>query len=327
LNYNQVPTSYLNRFIQQYGPQGAINLLRANVTSPLAVAAGIPIPYANFTDPTVQTIQTVAQALRPFPQYQTLATAGSGGDKSGHSSYHALVIKTTKRFSNGLTFQWNYVFSKVLTDSDSYSTGSQAQDQYNRKLEKSIGLFDQTHNLRLNTLYELPLGKGKKLLSNGRFLSRLAGGWRLGAVQTYSSGFPLGVTINNPLPIYNGPTRPLITTYNGWRASHSGAFDPNVDLFLNPAVFPAQPIAAFGNETRLNPKQRAFPLFSENVSLAKSFYITEHKHVDFRWEAFNLFNRTQFGPPVTNLNSSTFGVVSTQINTPRQMQGALKFYW
>ena len=91
LNYNQVPTAYLNQFIQQYGQLGAVNLLRANITSPLAVAAGIPIPYANFTNPAVQTIQTVAQALRPYPQYQTLNTGGGSGDKSGHSNYQALV--------------------------------------------------------------------------------------------------------------------------------------------------------------------------------------------------------------------------------------------
>ena len=173
----------------------------------------------------------------------------------------------------------------------------------------------------------MPVGKGKKFLSNWGFATRLLGGWRLSGIQTYSSGFPLGVTINNPLPIYNGPTRPVITTYNGWRAPYTGAFNPNGDLYINPAVFPAQPIAAFGNETRFNPKLRAPALFNENVSLAKSFYITENKRFDFRWEAFNLFNRTQFGSPVTNLNSSTFGVISTQNNTARQMQGALKFYW
>jgi Carboxypeptidase regulatory-like domain/TonB dependent receptor len=317
LNYNQVPTSYLNRFIQEYGQQGAINLLRANITSPLAVAAGIPIPYANFTNPAVQTIETVAQALRPYPQHQTISTGAAGGDKSGHSTYHSLVIKATKRYANGLTFQWNYVLSKLLTDSDSYSTDPQAQDQYNRGLEKSIGLFDQTHNLKLSTLYELPVGKGKKYLSNGGFASRLIGGWRLGAIQIYASGFPLGATINNPLPIYNGPTRPEITTYNGWRAPYTGVFDPNKDLYVNPAVFPAQPIAAFGNETRFNPKLRAPPFFNENVSLAKSFYITEKKRIDFRWEAFNLLNRTQFGAPNMNLNSSTFGVISRLRTTRR----------
>ena len=335
LNFNQVPTSYLNQFIQQYGATGALNLLRANITSSVAQAAHIPIPYANFTNPNVQQIQTVAQALRPYPQYQTIATAavgtggigGGNGDKSGHSIYQGLTIKAQRRFSAGLTFQWNYTLSKILTDSDTFYTGNQAQDQYNRRIEKSIGQFDQTHSLKLSTLYELPVGRGKKWLSSG-FASRVIGGWRVGAIMTYTAGFPLALTRNNPFPIFNGPTRPVITTYNGWRAPTAGAeFDPNVDKYVDKNVFPAQPSDQFGNVTRFNPKLRSLPLFNENVSLAKSFVITEHKRLDFRWEAFNLFNRTQFGNPNMNLNASTFGVISSQANTPRQMQGALKLYW
>ena len=328
VNINQTPTRYLNQFIQQYGATGALNLLRANITSPLAQAAGIPIPYPNFTNPSVQYVETVAQALRPYPQYSTITTGSANGDKSGHSSYHALVVKVQRRFSSGLTFQWNYTLSKLLTDADNMQTGSMAQDQYNRSLEKSIGQYDQTHSLKLNTIYELPVGKGKRFLSSGGFASRFIGGWRLGGIQSYSSGFPLALTENNPLPIFNGPTRPWITSYTDWRAPIAGSkFDPNVDKFLNIAAFPAQPVGVFGNATRFNPKLRTLPLFNENISLAKSFSITEKKHIDFRWEAFNLFNRTQFGAPNANLNSSTFGVISSQANAPRQMQAALKLYW
>jgi hypothetical protein len=305
-----------------------LNLLRANITSPLAQAAGIPIPYPNFTNPSVQQVETVAQALRPYPQFNTFTTGSGNGDHSGHSSYHALVIKAQRRFSGGLTFQWNYTLSKLLTDSDTMVTGSAAQDQYNRSLEKSIGQFDQTHSLKFSTIYELPVGKGKRLLSSGSLASRLLGGWRLGAIQTYASGFPLALTENNSLPIFNGPTRPWITSYTDWRSPIAGTkFDPNVDKFLNITAFPTQPVGVFGNETRYNPKLRTLPLFNENLSLAKSFSITEKRHIDFRWEAFNLLNRTQFGSPNANLNSSTFGVVSSQANTPRQMQAALKFYW
>src|SRR5262249_34129614 len=149
-----------------------------------------------------------------------------------------------------------------------------AQDQYNRRLEKSIGQFDQTHALKLNTIYELPFGKGKRWLTRG-FASGLLGGWRLSAIQSYTSGFPIALQRNNPLPIFNGPTRPQISSYDGWRAPlKGGKFDPAVDVFLNAAAFPAQPAAAFGNATRYNPKVRGFPVFNENVSLAKSFSIT-----------------------------------------------------
>lgn len=329
VNIDQVPTRYLDQFIQQFGATQANNLLRAGITSAQARAANIPIPYPNFTDPAVQqSFMSVAQALRPFPQYQSITTGGQGGDKSGHSTYHSLVIKAERRFSGGLTFQWNYVFSKILTDSDSYDAGGASQDQYNRRLEKSIGQFDQTHALKLNTIYELPFGRGKKWLNGSRLADAFIGGWRLGAIQTYLSGFPIALGRNNPFQIFNGVTRPVITSYDNWRAPLKGdRFDPAVDRFLNFAAFPVQPIDRLGNVTRYNPKARTLPELNENISLAKSFHFTESKRLDFRWEAFNLFNRVRFGTGSTNLNSSSFGLVTDQANDQRRMQVALKLYW
>ena len=77
---------------------------------------------------------TVAQALRPFPQYTNIDTWDGNGDHSGHSTYHAGVIKLDKRFAQGFTFTTSYVFSKILTDADSYwiTDNPRAADHYNR---------------------------------------------------------------------------------------------------------------------------------------------------------------------------------------------------
>ncbi len=325
LNLNQVPTPVVNQLISQLGAAAAVSLLNSSVTSPAAQAAGIRIPYANFTDPTVQRTMSVGQALRPYPQYLTIDTSQSG-DKSGHSTYNAMILKLDRRFSKGLTMQWTYAFSKLLTDSDTYyANAGFAQDQYNRRLEKSIGAYDQTHVVKMNTLYELPFGRGKRWITHG-FAAQALGGWRLSAIQVYSSGFPIGVTRNAPLNIFNGVNRPLITTYN-WKAPYSGSFDPNKEPYLAASAFPAQPAGVLGNATRYNPTVRVFPNFNENVSLGKSFQFTERLRLDFRAEAFNLFNRTVFSGPVTNLNNNSFGLVTSQSNTPRQMQMALKLYW
>jgi hypothetical protein len=328
VNINQIPMSVVNDFIARYGATQTATLLNSNIASALAVAAGIRIPYANFTDPTVQRTMTVAQALRPFPQYLTIDTSQGGGDKSGHSTYHAAIVKLDRRFSSGLTFQWSYVFSKLLTDSDTYyANAGMAEDQGNRRLEKSIGGFDETHILKMNTLYDLPFGPGRRWLGQG-FAGRLLGGWRISAIQVYASGTPIRVTRNAPLSIFNGTNRPYITTYDGWRAADGpNGFDPNTGLYLNPAAFPAQPLGLLGNATRYNPKLRTFPTLNENVSLGKSFQLTERFRLDFRAEAFNIFNRTVFGSPNTSLGGNTFGIVSSQANQPRQMQGALKLYW
>jgi hypothetical protein len=327
VNLNQVPTAVWDGYVNRLGVSAATSLFNAQANSQLAINNGITLPYPQFTNPSVQQQRTVAQSLRPYPQYLNIVTGAQGGDKSGHSTYHAMVIKVERRFSQGLLFQWNYTLSKILTDSDSYYTGLAAQDQYNRRAEKSIGQFDQTHILKLNTLYELPFGRGRRFLNKG-IGSHVVGGWRLGVIQSYSSGAPVAVVRNNPLPLFNGTTiRPTIADYNNWRGKIAGdKFDPAVDRFLDRLVFPTQP-AAFGNATRYNPKVRAFPNFNENISIAKSFNFTETKRLDFRWEVFNLFNRTVFGVGNLNLNNNAFGIVTDQVNTPRQMQIGLKIYW
>ncbi len=327
---NQVPTPLWNSYVQQYGATGARDLLRADISSTVARNANVPVPYPNFLDPKVQRNRTVNQALRPYPQYLNIITGVRGsGDHSGHSSYHSLMVKAARRYSNGLAFEWNYVLSKLLADTDSQVEGNGiTQDQYNRRLEKSLGGYDQTHALKLSTVYELPLGRGKRFLaSRGGAVNTVLGGWRLGSMLSYMSGFPIRVTRNNPLPIFNMDTRPVITSFEGWRGAIRGdKFDPATDRFLNRNAFPAQPLN-FGNATRYNPKVRQFPLFSENISLAKKFTPTERLSLDLRWEAFNLFNRTRFSTGSTNLDSATFGVVTSQSNDPRRMQVGLKLYW
>lgn len=326
LRMNQVPTAAFNDLVGRFGAQGAISLMNADINSAAARSANIPIPYANFT---TQRLRTVSQALRPFPQYNNIVTGSQNGDKSGHSSYHAFILKADRRFANGFTFNWNYVFSKLMTDSDTYfaNSATAAQDHYNRRTEKSIGQFDQTHSLKFSTIYNLPFGKGQRWATGG-ILNQVIGGWRIAAIQVYGSGLPIALQRNNPLPLFNGITRPTIDTYENWRAPIAGEkFDPNVDRFLKPAnQFPAQPLN-FGNATRYNPKVRSFWGQSENVSVAKTFSFTEKIRLDFRAEAFNIFNRTIFGTGATNLNAGTFGVVQNQVNDPRQMQMALKLYW
>ncbi|HUQ91664.1 MAG TPA: hypothetical protein VM120_08280 [Bryobacteraceae bacterium] len=327
INLNQVPTAVFKNLVNQFGATQALNILRSDINSATARSANIVLPYANFA---TQAARTVNQALRPFPQYQNISTGVQNGDKSGHSAYHAFVVKADRRFSNNFTFQWSYVFSKLMTDSDTYFATSPAgaMDQYNRSLEKSIGQFDRTHNFKFATLYTLPFGKGQRWLNNG-FLTYALGGWRLAAIQSYGSGAPLALARNNPLPIFNAVTRPLIDTYEDWRAPIAGdKFDPNVDRFLKPASqFPTQPSADFGNATRYNPKVRSFWGQNENISLAKTFRINESIRIDLRGEAFNLFNRTIFGTGSTNLNAGNFGQVTNQSNDPRQMQMGLKIYW
>jgi hypothetical protein len=327
LNYNQVNQNRLPANLNPFTPEGRA-LLNAGVTSPAARAAGIGLPFPSFR----QNL-SVAWSLRPFPQYSTIDTGGGVGDRSGNSKYHALVLKLEKRYSSGLTFLGSYVFSKILTDADGAWIGGAAMDHYNRRLEYSIGQFDQTHNFKLSYLYDLPFGKGRKWMTKGGVLDYALGGWSLGGVQTYSSGTPIGIGTTVAFPLFAGSNRPTISTYENWRASYNGdRFDPFAAgaRFINRDVFPAQPTDRFGNMTRYNPNFRFLPNLNENVSLQKRFNIIgERFYAQLRGEAFNIFNRTQWGPVggAQTLQDPNFGIWQNQINTPRRLQVALKLYF
>ncbi len=352
LDYNQDNPALLTAFgnIQQ-----STAVLTSQVGSPLANSYGIVAPYAGFKG-------TVKQALRPYPQYTLIDTYAGQGDHSGHSTYHAGLVRFEKRYSGGLTFQASYVFSKLLTDADSYwgnaipvnaSGGGGgcclAADQYNRGLEKSIGQFDVTHNGKAGFVYDLPFGKGRQFLTHGP-AAWILGGWGVNGVLTYSSGLPVAITSSYTLPLYgatNGRSIPYVNSYTGWQPNWSGSFDPTIDSFLDPycpgsgtctGPFPHQGDLhnpqdgnlGFGNATRYNPKLRQFPNLNENISVARSFPIREAMRFEFRAEAFNLFNRVRFGTGDTNLQDQNFGRLTSSsdlLNTPRQLQLALKFYF
>ena len=98
------------------------------------------------------------------------------------------------------------------------------------------------------------------------------------------------------------PLPPYITSYNGWQPSYSGKFNPATDNFFVPygtGPFPLQgsgtALNSIGNATRFNPKVRYFPNLNENMSLARTFPIHEKMRMEFRAEAFNVFNRVRFG--------------------------------
>jgi hypothetical protein len=342
LNYNQVNPAQLTKY--------GFATMNSLVGSPAAAAAGISSPYPTFTntsgpaqDAWWGSAATVGRALRPFPQYNGIDTYSGGGDHSGHSTYHAGIIRIERRGSGGLTLNASYVFSKLLTDSDSYwGNGSAAMDHFNRGLEKSIGGFDLTHNAKFQAIYDLPFGTGKRWLNHG-IAANLLGNWRMSGIGYYSSGTPLGLStsVGTPSVLFAGGNRPLVSSYDGWNGAIAGSkFDPSVDRFVQPAsFFPAQvgtqfagTTQYFGNQTRFNPNFRQFGNYSENLSITKSFQLGKDssRRLDFRAEAFNVFNRTRFGTGSLQLQSSTFGQLTSSsdlLNTPRQLQLALKLYF
>ena len=316
LRYNQVNPIYL----QQYGT----TLLTSNINSPQAVAAGIREPFVGFSQLWVSRA-TVAQALRAYPQYNNLDTSGGGGDHSGHSTYHSGIAKLSKRYGAGLTLESSYVFSKLISDADTYG-GAGPLDHFNRRLEKSISALDQTHLLKVNYIYELPFGKGKRWLSDG-IASAVLGGWRFASVHLYGSGTPLQFCSNVSLPIFNGRCSLTVTTNEGWVAQNDNPDWRGSSRYFNPSVFPTQPTGRLGNSARFNEKARTPPQYNENISLAKTIGFGESRRLDLRAEAFNVLNRVRFNPGSTNIQDPNFGRVTNTLNDPRRMQFAAKLYF
>ncbi|MFN0123928.1 MAG: carboxypeptidase regulatory-like domain-containing protein, partial [Blastocatellia bacterium] len=319
LNFNQLPSQYL--LDPRVQP-----LLSSRIDSAAVIAAGFTKPYASFPNNL-----SLDRALRPFPQYQNVNTWSGNGDRSGHSTYHAMVLKMERRISDGLTMQGSYVWSKLITDSDTVDAGGRALDHYNRRWEKSVGAFDLPHNVKFSYIYDTPIGKGKRfdLGGAGNFL---IGGWRLAGIHVYTSGQPL--PLSGGAATLGGRNAALVKTLDGWLA----AFPENEDWRGTTRYYvSACQIAAvcnnnvvvpqtnrLGNAPRFNSRARRMANLNENISLQKTFNFTEKLRMDFRWELFNVFNRVVFDPPDSSITSQTFGRITGQNNSPRQMQFGLK---
>lgn len=306
-NLNQVNPSFLSlgRVLQQ------------NINSPEARAANIAIPYPGFSG-------SVAQALRPYPQYNTIT---SNFQETGVTRYDAFQLTAQRRFSKGLEFLVSYTASRQMSNTNSgFGTfNGTAVNTFNRKAEYSLAPSDIPHMLVVSGLYELPIGTGKKLLNKPGVAGRLIGGWQFGWVTSYRSGTPVAVGAANVLPIFGGGNRPNIVP-NVDPQFKRGGFDPAKDKLFNIAAFSQPADFTIGNAPRVLGNLRGFPFLNENVNLSKYFRFTETANLQLRVEFFNVFNRVVFGGGNSFYapTNAAFGTVGGQGNAPRQGQLALK---
>lgn len=266
--------------------------------------------------PTVQ----YGNLLRPYPLYSGVAAVNGG---YANSNYHALQTRYEKRFSMGLSLLGSYTFSKTFTDaSDGQWNGSnQIRSFYCRSCEKAVSSYDQPHRFVANTTYELPFGKGKSMGSSwNRPINAVLGGWQANGIFTISQGLPLfafGVA-NNTCFCFGGSQRPDATGISPISSNQ------NIDAWFNTAAF-AQPAPyTFGNLGRTVNKVRQSGARNVDFSIFKRFQPMERMAIEFRAEVFNMTNTPIFGLPGTTLGSATFGVVTGQENSPRQVQLGLK---
>jgi Carboxypeptidase regulatory-like domain/TonB dependent receptor-like, beta-barrel len=258
------------------------------------------------------------QLRAPFPYIQPQ----NGYVRSvGKSNYNALQVSSEGRSIRGLTYKLAYTYSKVINfGCDMYGSFCDVQDPYHFERDKGVAGFDLTHIFSSGVVYELPFGTGRRWSTGNAALDRLVGGWQLNGILSLSSGRPYDVQA--PIEIANtnnisGALRPNIV--GDPNAGTSKLHPLNVNAFVLPAAF------TFGNMGRNS--LRSDWNKDLDISLFRSFLITESKRLEFRFEAFNITNTPVFAIPDNNITDSNFGQVSSTANIERQLQLALKFYF
>ncbi len=257
----------------------------------------------------------------PFAEFGRIQLVDAGAN----GNYNGLSAKLTKRYSAGLTYLVSYTWSKSIDESSSIRTHDGdtlfPQNSNCLRCERALSIFNAASRLVSSVLYDIPLGKGRQMNIQNPVANALVGGWQVGSIFTYQSGFPLTISANarDTSNIGAGFDRPNAVP----------GVDPvlprdrqTTEHFFNSAAYFPQAFGTFGNvgrNTMIGPR-----ILNIDASLIKDFKFTETKLLQFRWELFNSLNHPNWGSPNSNFFSGGFGTISGTRTAMRHMQFALK---
>jgi hypothetical protein len=241
-----------------------------------------------------------AQTRRPFPQFSDVRWINPS---IGNSTYHGGFIRTEKRMSGSLSFLAHYTFSKFIDDVESsseYGVTGNYMDAYNRRLDKGLSASDVPHHVVLTLLWELPGPKADGIVKTA------LGGWKLGLLETYMSGPPFTVFNNaNATNAFSaGQQRPILLRNPALPSS-----ERTVSRWFDTTAFAAPAQFTFGNSPRS--VLRGAPLITTDLTMEKSFQLTEGLRFDMRGEFYNLLNHANFNLPGLTYGAADFGVITS----------------
>lgn len=312
-----------------------ISFLQANVANPFQ---GKVSPGSLNSNATVQRIQLVSA----FPQF-----ASNTGISNGSLTYgfQGVGSATFNGFQAGLQFRGKngsgavfYSWSKLLGDVSDLTngflntTGNPAYQNYyfRHQYEHSNLATDSPHRIVGNVTYTLPFGRGQLIGRNvPGIVNQVIGGWRLNLIASVQSGFPLNITqsggaaFSGGRPTYTGTANPLTKGNTRTRLGGTG----QSQSYFNPQAFRLSRSFELGNVPRSAAALRGPITFQDDLSAIKEFPIHEDIRLQFRLEAFNVLNKVQWGQPNTIYNTSAFGNITSQGNSPRNVQAALKLFF
>jgi len=264
------------------------------------------------------------------------------GTNKGYSSYNAMFTTVRKRLSHNLQFDFNYTYSHSIDNNSIIAnnngnfvagTASVLCDPYNLKTCRGNSEFDAKHQVNASFLYNLPVGKNQFIAHDApRWMDEIVDGWQVSGVVTWRTGLAMNAV--GAL----GSTTSLAADdgalFNGNNGAIQGGIH-NDKANGNQIQFFANPKAALSAFSFVSGQENGSrdvlygPHFSNvDLGVAKTFpLIGERYHLQFRADAFNVFNHPNFGFPDTNIASNTFGVITTQVGQElsRVMQFSLRF--
>jgi hypothetical protein len=236
----------------------------------------------------------------------------------GDSRYNALQVTLNKRTSHGVTFLVAYTLSHSNDDGCGLGANCNSTNPYDRSVD--YGTSDTNEKNAFSAAFTL---QSPFTTSSNRWVSNVAGGWALNGIAQLASGWPYTVT-NSGDPENVGTISQERVNVVGPN-SGSGLRTPG--QWFNVNAFALQAPYTYGNE-------KVNPLTSDgtknlDLSLFRTFHVGlgESRYFEFRAESFNLFNRVMFAIPNASLGGANFGAVTSQQNTPRQLQLGLKFIY
>jgi hypothetical protein len=298
------------------------SLLVQNIASPAAVAAGYKEPFPGFANQTGA--NTVAAALKPWPQYTSVGTTiGFGGvGPDGIGKMHSLQVKATKRLAHGLTYTTYFTWMKSLTNNT-------AQYPLNRKMGIGVDSTAVPAVFGATWTYDLPFGPdGAFLKSTNPIARRLTSGWAINGFVRYQSGWAMSVSSgNNTLSALGWSRTADYVGGNMFGVTNPRQFNPTSDRYLNAAAFGTPATYSTGNLAPVLDYLRGFSSKAESIQIGKNTNITERVKLELMLDLQNPFNFHRFSNPATAINDSlNFGRVTAAGDgrTP-QISGKITF--
>ncbi|MGP8243837.1 MAG: TonB-dependent receptor [Bryobacteraceae bacterium] len=262
---------------------------------------------------------TAAQVLAPYPEFPIGNSAsgfsGSGGVLEqnmpiGSASFNSLNVRLQKRFSQGLSLTFNYIYSKMI-EADSWLNA----ENVSTSLERRVSPSDRPQRVTVSLSYELPFGRNKYFHLQSRWLNAVVGGWFFNTNVQRQSGAPI---------VWNNAS----TSSPGDYVYLGGPLDLNSRQVngpaFNTAVFDTKSADAFNYHLRTFSTTfgnvRADGVNQVDASMLKHFNVSEKTYFEFRFEAYNAFNHPVFSAPDITASDSGFGTITSVANKPRSIQ-------